>query len=200
MCRKWFTLLELLIVMIIIGILSVILLRTYTSVTQTTFRVQQTRYVHQEVLRLVQVVQNFADRASIDFSQYDDLSQTQWLVSTLYLQGQDGDISLYMTWDCPVGQAVIAWTLSGKCRMELNQSWTKLPLTQGNRIQIRNLVFKIIPFASSDAYLQQSAPCPADHYLQCVHKPWFWMLLDAYSDNYSTQRTNNIHVPLQIFF
>ena len=72
-----FTLIELIIVMVIIGILSVVLLQTYTWISQMTFRVQQTKNVQQEVLRLSQVMQNFADRNTIDFSQYPDLAATQ---------------------------------------------------------------------------------------------------------------------------
>jgi hypothetical protein len=63
--------------MAIIGILSVILLRTYTWITQMTFRVQQTKNVHQEALHLAQVMQNFADNNSIDFTQYTGLSESQ---------------------------------------------------------------------------------------------------------------------------
>jgi len=68
--RNAFTLIELMIVIVIIGLLSVILLKTYTWITEMTFRVQQTKNVHQEVLHVTQVLQNFADRDEIDFSQY----------------------------------------------------------------------------------------------------------------------------------
>jgi type II secretory pathway pseudopilin PulG len=56
--------------MAIIGILSVILLRSYTWVTEATFRVQQTKNVHQEALHLAQVIQNFADNNTIDYPAY----------------------------------------------------------------------------------------------------------------------------------
>jgi prepilin-type N-terminal cleavage/methylation domain-containing protein len=72
-----FTLIELIIVMVIIGILSVILLRTYTWISEMTFRVQETKDVQQEILHLSQVMQNFADRNTIDFSQYSGLDATQ---------------------------------------------------------------------------------------------------------------------------
>ena len=56
--------------MAIIGILSVILLKTYTWITEMAFRAQQTQNVHQEVLHLSQIIQNFADTNTIDFDQY----------------------------------------------------------------------------------------------------------------------------------
>ena len=198
--RKWFTLIELVIVMAIIGILSVILLRSYTWVTEATFRVQQTKNVHQEALHLSQVMQNFADNNSIDYPTYSWLITTQWIVSTLYLSGKDGSLSFYMTGEC--NNPVISGNLvlTGRCRVEMDQSWQIIPLTEINRVNIRNLAFKIIPFASSDDYLQKDVPCANNDYLHCVHKPGFWLLLDAYGVNYGTQWTNHVHIPLQLFF
>ena len=198
--KKWFTLIELLIVMVSIGILSVILLRTYTWITQMTFRVQQTEYVHQESLHLAQLMQNFADNNSIDYSQYSWLATTQWIVSTLYLSGKDGALSFYMTGDCTSPVISSNLVLTGRCRVEMVQSGEIIPLTEINRVNIRNLAFKIIPFASSDDYLQKDAPCPHNDYLHCVNKPGFWLLLDAYGINYGTQWTNKVHIPLQLFF
>jgi len=186
--------------MAIIGILSVILLQTYTWITQVTFRVQQTKHVHQEILHLAQIFQNVADTTTIDFAQYTWLSTTQWIVSSLHLSSQDGGISLYMTGDCHTPLLAEQTISTGRCRVEMTQSWMQIPLTQTNRVNIRNLVFKIIPFASSDDYLQQDVPCPDNNYLHCVHKPWFRVLLDAYSINYGTQWANKVHIPLQLFF
>ena len=198
--RKWFTLIELVIVMAIIGILSIILLRSYTWVTEATFRVQQTKNVHQEALHLSQVMQNFADNNNIDYPAYSWLTQSQWIVSILYLKGKDGVLSFYMTGEC--GSPVISGNLvlTGRCRVEMSQSWQIIPLTEINRVNIRNLAFKIIPFASSDDYLQKDVPCTNNDYLHCVHKPGFWLLLDAYGVNYGTQWTNHVHIPLQLFF
>lgn len=199
--RKWFTLIELVIVMAIIGILSVILLRTYTWITQMTFRVQQTRNVHQEALHLSQVMQNFADTNTIDFSAYSQLTAHQGIEDTLYLSGKNGILVFYMTGDCATPVISGNLVLTGKCYVEMIQSWTTIQLTDPSRVSIRNLVFKIIPFAPADDYLQNNtASCPGGDYLHCVHKPGFWLLLDAYGVNYGTQWTNRVHIPLQLFF
>lgn len=221
--RKWFTLIELVIVIVIIGILSVILLRTYTWISQMTFRVQQTKNVHQEVLHLSQVFQAYADRNSVDFTQYQmkylsskaktwtidlptkdlnvsSLDQTQGMTSVLYLAWEDGSLAFYMTGDCSSPSLSGHLVLTGKCRVEMIQSGTTIPLTDSNRVNIRNLVFKIIPFAPSDDYLQNDAPCPNNDYLHCVHTPGFWVVLDAYGINYGTQWTNRVHIPLQLFY
>lgn len=68
--KKAFTLVEILVVLVIVGILSAILLKSYTRVSEMSFRVQQTKNVHQEVLHLAQVMQNLADSATIDFAAY----------------------------------------------------------------------------------------------------------------------------------
>lgn len=199
---SWFTLIELVIVMVIIGMLSVILLRTYTWITEITFRVQQTKNIHQETLHLAQVMQNFADNNTIDFEQYNNrLSDTQWIVSTLYLTGKDRVISFYMTGECDMPTISSNLILTGKCWVEMTQSGETMQLTNPNKTNIRNLTFKIIPFASSDAYYREGSNlCPEGDYLHCVHKPGFRLLLDAYSINYGTQWTNRVHIPLQLFY
>ena len=61
-------------------------------------------------------------------------------------------------------------------------------------------MFKIIPYASSSEYLSGDVGCPRGDYLHCVSRPGFWLLLDAYTPNYSKTWVNAIHMPLQLFF
>jgi hypothetical protein len=186
--------------MVIIGILSVVLLRTYTWISQMTFRVQQTKNVQQEVLRLSQVMQNFADRNTIDFSHYPDLTATQWLTDTLYLRGEDWSLRFYASGNC--NQTVTSGQLimSGSCVLMMQQSGVTIQLTDPHKVVLGHIVFKIIPFASADAYLQSGAVCADNDYLHCVHKPGFRLLLDAYSINYGKQWATHVHIPLQLFF
>ena len=136
----------------------------------------------------------------IDYTQYTWLASTQWIVSTLYLSGKDGTLSFYITGDCTSPVISGNLVLTGRCRVDMTRSWEIIPLTEINRVNIRNLAFKIIPFASSDDYLQKNTPCLNNDYLHCVNKPGFWLLLDAYGINYGTQWTNHVHIPLQLFF
>lgn len=64
------TLLELLIVMTILGILFVLLLKTYNWISTMVFRVQQEKEVTQEVMHISQVVQNYSERNTIDYQKY----------------------------------------------------------------------------------------------------------------------------------
>ena len=100
--RNAFTLVELLVVMVLIGILSVILLQSYTWISQVAFRVQQTKHVHQEVLHISQILQNFVDRNTIDYAHYTSgsLQASQGVTRDLYLSGQDGFLHVYVTGDC----------------------------------------------------------------------------------------------------
>jgi len=56
--------------MAILGILFVLLLRTYNRIATMVFRVQQEKEVAQEILQISQLVQNYADRNTIDYSKY----------------------------------------------------------------------------------------------------------------------------------
>ena len=104
--KRGFTLLEILIVITILGVLFFLLLRTYNSITSLVFRVQQEKDVSQQVLYISQVVQNFADRNTIDYDAYLStgghhlLVQQQGITDVLYLSGQDGRFSLSTRGDC----------------------------------------------------------------------------------------------------
>jgi type II secretory pathway pseudopilin PulG len=63
-------LLELLIVMGIVSILSVLLFRTYNTISEIAFRIQQEKNVMDEVLSFSQMLQNFTDRNTLDYDYY----------------------------------------------------------------------------------------------------------------------------------
>jgi prepilin-type N-terminal cleavage/methylation domain-containing protein len=69
-----FTLLELIIVMVILGILFVLLLKTYNWIATMVFRVQQEKEVTQEILQISQLMQNFSDRNTLDYPTYSLLA------------------------------------------------------------------------------------------------------------------------------
>jgi hypothetical protein len=56
--------------MAILGILFVMLLRTYNRISTMVFRVQQEKEVSQEMLQLSQIIQSFSDRNTIDYPKY----------------------------------------------------------------------------------------------------------------------------------
>lgn len=95
------TLVEILVVLVIVGILSTILLKSYTRVSEMSFRVQQTKNVHQEVLHMAQIIQNVADTMHIDYAAYSgSLPAKQGMSSVLYLQGDAGQVAFFASGAC----------------------------------------------------------------------------------------------------
>ncbi len=214
--KKWMTLLELLIVMTILGILFVMLLKTYNRISTMVFRVQQQKEVSQEMMQISQIVQNYADRNTIDYQKYlgaeEQWTGTDWQIFTrrlvdaygvtdvLYLSGQDGEIALYSSGDCidPAAEYVAteSWSV---CSLYMDIWGTSRQLINTNKISLTKVVFKIIPFASEQQYIASQDLCTSS-YLQCIHAPGFWMFFSAYSVNYGAQRATRVRVPFQQFF
>ena len=69
MKKSAFTLVEILIVVVLFGLLSGIILKTYTTITKVAFRMEQDKELAKETLVLSQVLQNIAAEATIDYSQ-----------------------------------------------------------------------------------------------------------------------------------
>lgn len=207
MKKKWFTLLELIIVMVILSILFVLLLRTYNRIGTMVFRVQQEKEVAQEILQISQIIQNYADRNTIDYAKYSaqsltGLLSTQWISDVVYLTGQDGEISFYSSGtSCiePAGEYILPGQWSG-CSLYMTQNATTIELINSKKIAISKVVFKIIPFASDEQYLNTPALCEEGNYLHCLNVPGFWMIFKAYSVNYGSQWATHVTVPFQQFF
>lgn len=203
--RKGFTLLELIIVMAILGILFVLLLRTYNRIATMVFRVQQEKEVAQEILQISQLVQNYADRNAIDYSKYwsGDLVTTQWITDVLYLSGQDGEISFFARGTCV--EPALDYSITGFvewswCSLYMTTKDKTIELINTKKIAISDVVFKIIPFASEQQYLDSDSLCTEWNYLHCLNSPGFRMIFKAYSPNYWRQWSTHVTVPFQQFF
>lgn len=205
--KKWMTLLELVIVMAILGILFVLLLRTYNRISTMVFRVQQEKEVAQEILQISQIVQNLADRNSIDYGKYTtesswtNLVENVWITDVLYLSWLDGEVKLYTEGDCidPAVDYVLTGAWSG-CSLFVDLWGKKRELINTRKVLVSKAVFKIIPFASEEQYLNSDNLCTQSTYLNCLNVPWFRMIFKAYSTNYGRQRATHVVVPFQQFF
>ena len=72
-----------------------IIIKTYTTISQVSFRLQQEKEIAKEALVLSQVLDNLAQSTTIDYDQYKssdlDLVATNGIVDSLYLKGDNGD-------------------------------------------------------------------------------------------------------------
>ena len=223
--KNAFTLVELLIVMTIIGILSVILFRTFWTISSLAFRIEQQKNVSQEIVILTQILQNYSDRNVIDYQKYFDLKsshssslndnivadsvvegnglvENKWIVDILYLSGQDGQISLFTSGTCidPADQFISSWT-DQECALYVQKSWMNIQITNPKKIYLSKMFFKIIPFASQEQYLTGSWLCAEDKLMYCLNTPGFWIVAQGYNPRYSISSWwNKVQIPIQQFF
>lgn len=211
--RSWFTLLELLIVMVILSVLFVLLLKTYNRISTVVFRVQQEKEVTQEVLQISQIVQNFSERNTIDYYAYNDqllmtnyqwtglLAYNQWITDVLYLSGQDGNLAFFSSWDCKdPAQNFFSSGTANSCSLYMNIHGATVELTNSKKIALSRVIFKVVPFASQQQYLDYTWLCVEGDYLHCMNTPWFRVIFTAYSVNYWSQWARRVAIPFQQFF
>lgn len=202
MKKSAFTLVEILIVVVLFGLLSGIILKTYTTITKVAFRMEQDKELAKETLVLSQVLQNIAAEATIDYSQYRDLKNTNGITDTLYLTGgQRTGTQLFSTWNCEDARNLYNEKYRENKDQNADFSSCKLMLQKGDQefallgtgkfLQSR-MQFKVIPYASALESLEWWTT-PA--------KPWFWILGAVYSPFYDPQkRSNSSILPIQLFF
>jgi len=216
---KWFTLLEMMIVMVIIWILAVVLTESYTTISRTALKIEQEKNLSEESLILTQVFQAISDEATIDYDAYSgdssqDLKANSWFTNILYLTWwQWSWTSIYTTWwdDCldldndfsidedgdyPDISERIQNALSG-CELILEQWWEKTPLISNWKVITSKVMFKVIPYDSDENYFKFDED---EWVINKIHQPAFWMFIHLYAPFYQPAGTNKIDQPLQLFF
>lgn len=201
-----FTLLELIIVMVILGILFVLLLKTYNWIATMVFRVQQEKEVTQEILQISQLMQNFSERNTLDYPTYSLLAgwlvASKWITDVLYLSGQDGRISFFASGTTCVDpiDEIVLWASTGCSFYMKTSAGQTIELINTKKIAISKVIFKVIPFASEEQYLLSTTLCAPWDYLHCLNVPGFRMIFKVYSVNYWKQWATHVVVPFQQFF
>ena len=218
---KWFTLIEMLIVIVIIWILSVVLTESYITISKIALKVEQEKHMSEESLILTQVFQSISDEATIDFDRYKNekinLKESKWFVDVLYLTGGQwswtsiyttgGDNCLDLDWNFPANedgsypdysekvQNALSW-----CMLVLEQASDKepiiTPLTTPWKVIISKVKFRVIPYDSDNNYFDSDE----SDVINEIHQPAFRLFIHLYAPLYQPVWTNNIHQPLQLFF
>ncbi|MBF0981400.1 type II secretion system protein [Candidatus Gracilibacteria bacterium] len=213
MKKNGFTLAEILIVVILFGMLAGIIIKTYTTISQVSFRLQQEKEIAKEALVLSQVLDNLAQSTTIDYGKYQssDLVANNGVVDTLYLKGDNGgeyQISSINT--CLTDQEFDEQVEKSEpktenqkeeppCQLSLTTTQdgkTTHLLLDGKNFKLSKMQFKIIPFiGKEDLKKNLASETPQDG------KPAFRLLGTLYSHFYNPNKwTNNISLPLQFFF
>ena len=211
---RWFTLIEMLIVIFIIWILSVVLVESYLTISKTALKIEQEKNLSEEALILTQTFQAISDEATIDYEAYSgDLLVSSWFTNTLYLTWwQWSWTSIYTTWEnCLfLDQNFLAnedWSYPDYSKTIQNAlSWCDLVLEQWGEITslvpnwkvvVSEVKFRVIPYDSYENYFDKAED---GNILNNVHQPAFWMFIHLYAPLYQPTWTNKIDQPLQLFF
>ena len=216
---KWFTLVEMIIVIVIIGILAVVLTESYITISRVALRVEQEKNLSEESLVLTQIFQAISDEATIDYERYgNSLDATNWWYTwTLYLTWWQwswtsiyttGENCLELEWNFPanadgnypdyskkIQEATTGCSLVLKKEVENGELIT--PLTTPWKVVISKTMFKIIPY-NDDAYYFTTDK--ETDIVTKLHQPAFWMFIHLYAPLYQPKWTNKIDQPLQLFF
>ena len=197
-------------------------MKTYTTISQVSFRIQQEKEIAKEALVLSQVLDNLAQSTTIDYDQYksSDLVSNNGIVDTLYLSGDNGKYKISSSDSCKEDDNITKKLENSDQSTEQseNQKNCQLLLTttiggqtttnallDGQNFKLSKIKFKIIPFIWKSALKEQLQSEKSENTdlneLPQDWKPAFWILGTLYSNYYNPQkRTNNISLPLQLFF
>lgn len=204
--KKAFTLIELMIVIVILGMLTFVLFSAYNKISEISFRIERQRKVNEEVLFTSEILQNYANRNSIDFDYYtwiNRLDSSKWFTSILYLSWEDGKFSIYSSWsNCIKIWTEIddaSWFGSGCGLYMKKEGWAEIKLTN-DWVYFSEAKFKIIPYFNSDSYYSNPYLCKTN-FFSCLSDDWFRLFVDVYPKAYIKHRwSNNVHLYVQQFF
>ena len=214
---KWFTLIEMLIVIVIVWILAVVLTESYITISRTALKIEQEKNISEESLVLTQIFQSIADEATIDYDKYDhSLDASDWFTGVLYLTGWQWTwTSIYSSWencldlhtDFPENENIserirkaLTW-----CELILQQGEETISLVSNWKVIVSRVMFKIIPYDSDANYFSGAIYGSAlDEnqwfVIDSVHQQGFWAFIHLYAPLYQPTWTNKIDLPLQLFF
>ncbi|MBB1578874.1 MAG: type II secretion system protein [candidate division SR1 bacterium] len=221
MKNKAFTLVEILIVVGLFGLLSGIILQTYTTISRISYRIQQEKEIAKEALVLTQVLENLAQTTTIDYSKhpYGDLQASEGMVSELHLKDEKNQgISIKTDGTCfqaselreqkqkengpsselellPVENEEILKTIrNSNCKLILGKNGETITLLDSKKFNISQAQFKIIPFISNQD-LQNIYASESQNTdikeLPPAGKPGFWLFITLTSKHYTPSQRSN---------
>ncbi len=184
----WFTILETIITVVIIGLLIGVIFQIFVVVGRIAVFVQQQRQVHNEMIYVIQILQNLIDDQAIvlDMSWYWNLEWNFWYAPVLRLVDTETDLQYRFSNLCEDEWCYINLEIVWDIDLEIDI--INVPLTSVNQINIEHLYFKILPFLEMNTF-------------ETTMHQWFWMFIDARSPIYDQElRWNRVFYRGQLFF
>ena len=188
--RYGFTLVELLISLVIIGILSILIVRVYQTMTSIGVKVEHEKMIQNELLFAMQTVQNLVDTHTIII--WSGWSTAQSIV----LSGSQGIVKLNLVGEA-CNQMIWSWSLQGECNLQLQTyDGQTINLFNAQKVTLRSTRFKSIPdrlFTLQDETRDEIATQYKHH--------GFWRFGTVAISRYRTDnRAFKVSAPFQTFF
>ncbi len=194
--KKGFTLVELLITTVIMGMLIGLLFEIFVLIARIAVKVEHERSVHNEIIYVMQTIQNLIDQGNIEFANYawagDGFENRYWIDNTINLV--DSTTTTWRVFEYNIYTCTASWsTDSGIClSTDIITSWTNkvvLNLTDTERVVINNFYIKVL----------QSLDTETD-YTEIVNDG-FWLFMDVEIPEYDeTRRWFRVDQKVQTFF
>ena len=203
--KSGFTLIEVMIVLVIVSMLSIVLFRTYSTVSEIAFRLQQEKYVMQDALSLSQIFQNIADTSKIDYNRYgSQLLTSQGITDHLYLRDDAWPFAIFSTGECVSSSFEMTGMFTQiqrttPCRVVMERWLKLLSLTDTGHVFVSQAMFKIIPYEDPQTVLSWNTLSNQVAFLR-LHQPGFWLFMHAYSPRFSPEWIKHVSLSLQQFF
>lgn len=189
--KAWFTLVELLISLVIIGILSILIVRVYQTMTSIWVRVEHEKMMQNELLFAMQTVQNLVDNNVVIVWSGGSTNQT------IVLSGSQGFISMSLVWNGCSDPLPSSGKTESDCNLHLTTAGGQtIRLFNTEKIALHNTAFRPIP---DKAFTLQDES--RDEIATQYKHPWFRRFGTVTIRRYNTKsRAFKTSLPFQTFF
>lgn len=181
--KKWFTLIEVLISLVIISLLVGIIFGIYTNIIRLSVRIEQEKDLNNELLFASQTIQNLVDTYDLDLWAYFGTGKSldidaEGYTDTLALKTADKAITLHKVGECGVGSG---------CFLGLESDGTTKQITSPYKVSIPVLKFRILPYQFDQT--------------KDIYQKGFWIYGSITSSKYRTGTYEfNVSQDIQLFF
>ncbi len=196
MKKKGFTLVELLISTVIIGMLIGLLFQIFVLIARIAVKVEHERAVHNEIIYVMQTIQNLIDQWNIEFADYLNGNQYESrygifdslnLIDTTTSPWRDYRYSINR--NCISSGSVENYLCLTTNAISISGSDVVLNLTDNDRVEVTNFYIKVLQ--SSDTETE---------YTKIVNDG-FWLFMDVRIPQYDeTRRWFRVDQKVQTFF